>query len=509
MSANELALEARGIWRRYGPIVANRDVSLAVRRGSAHALVGENGAGKSTLMKILYGLERADAGEVRIDGEAIARPSVERSIARGVGMVSQHFMLVPTLTVAENVILGREPRRRGLVDLAGARRELAALGERHGLAVDPARPVGELSVGEAQRVEILKVLYRGARTLILDEPTAMLTPPEVERLLALLRGLVAGGATVLLVTHKLDEVLALAEEVTVMRRGEVVDRRPTAGLSAEALGAALVGRASIPLPQRRRAATDEACLALVGISAGAGAAPLGPIDLEVRAGEIVGIAGVEGNGQRELARVVAGLLAPTRGVVRVGTRDVTRLGVADRRALGIGHVPEDRQEEGLLLDSPLWENAYLGREASYRLGRLVPVKEVVAQVRDGLRELDVRPPDPHAIARSLSGGNQQKVLLMRELLDSPRVLVCAQPTRGVDIGAIAEIHARLLALADAGAAILLISAELDEHFALADRVVVLYRGRAVGTHDVRAAADRDALRGRIGREMVGLGTGAA
>ena len=510
MTEPVLALQARGITKRYGEIVANRDVSISVKQGSAHALVGENGAGKSTLMKILYGLERADAGEVYVAGEKILRPSVEGSLVRGVGMVHQHFMLVPTLTVTENVVLGREPRRHGLVDHRGAAARLAALAEEHGLPVDPHRLVSELSVGEAQRVEILKVLYRGAKTLILDEPTAMLTPPEVDQLIAMLRGLTARGATVLIVTHKLGEVLALADEVTVLRRGELVESRATAGLTAQALGEALVGRSVVPLPTRKQHAGGEPRLVLSSVTAGrAGAPAIDALSLAVRPGEILGVAGVEGNGQRELAELAAGLRHPDSGRVLIDGRDVSALGIAARHALGLACVPEDRHEEGLLLDSTLWENLYLGREASYGSSPLVPERRVRAECVPALASFDVRPPDPDAHARALSGGNQQKVLLLRELARAPRVLVCAQPTRGVDIGAIVEIHARLLALADAGAAILLISAELDELFAVADRLVVLYRGRLVAEHAVRTEVDRAALRTRIGTEMLGLSSAKA
>ncbi|MEO6951829.1 MAG: ABC transporter ATP-binding protein [Polyangia bacterium] len=499
------ALGCEHVSKRYGETVANRDVSISVKKGSAHALVGENGAGKSTLMRILYGLERADEGQVRVGGEVV-RPSVELSLERGVGMVHQHFMLVPTLTVAENVVLGREPRRGPLVDLKRAERELAAVAERYKLSVDPKRLVGDLSVGEAQRVEILKVLYRGARTLILDEPTAMLTPPEVDQLIAMLRGLVAGGDTVLIVTHKLGEVLALADEITVLRRGEVVDRRSTDGLSAASLGQALVGRSLPALPKRTRAieAGERLRLADVAIDREDGTRALDGLSLTVAPGEILGVAGVEGNGQRELAAVAAGLLRPARGSVHMGGRDATRLDVAERHALGLGFVPEDRHEEGLLLDAPLWESYYLGREAAYGSSMVIPQALVVEDAAKKMATFDVRPADPWAHARGLSGGNQQKVLLLRELARRPTTLVCAQPTRGVDIGAIAEIHASLLALADEGAGILLVSAELDEIFAIADRVVVLYRGKLVLEQALGAGDDRDALRARIGGAMLGV-----
>ena len=499
------ALGCEHVGKRYGDCVANRDVSLSVKKGSAHALVGENGAGKSTLMRMLYGLEQPDEGQVRIGGEVV-RPSVELSLALGVGMVHQHFMLVPTLTVAENVVLGREPRRGPLVDLRRAERELAAVAERYRLSIDPRRIVGDLSVGEAQRVEILKVLYRGARTLILDEPTAMLTPPEVDQLIAMLRGLVADGDTVLVVTHKLGEVLALADEITVLRRGEVVERRSTQGLSAASLGQALVGRALPALPKRTRAVGvgERLRLSDIGVDRDDGTRALDGLTLAVAPGEILGVAGVEGNGQRELAAVAAGLLRPARGSVHLGARNVTRLPIRERHALGLGFVPEDRHEEGLLLDAPLWESFYLGREAAYGTSPVIPRAAVVEDAATQMATFDVRPADPWAHARALSGGNQQKVVLLRELARKPTTLVCAQPTRGVDIGAIAQIHTSLLALADEGAAILLVSAELDEIFAIADRVVVLYRGKLVLEQPLAATDDRDALRARIGGAMLGV-----
>ena len=499
------ALGCEHVGKRYGDCVANRDVSISVAKGSAHALVGENGAGKSTLMRILYGLERADEGQVRIGGETV-RPSVELSLERGVGMVHQHFMLVPTLTVAENVVLGREPRRGPLVDVKRAERELAAVAERYKLSIDPRRLVGDLSVGEAQRVEILKVLYRGARTLILDEPTAMLTPPEVDQLIAMLRGLVAAGDTVLIVTHKLGEVLALADEITVLRRGEVVERRSTEGLSAASLGEALVGRALPALPKRTRAvqAGQRLRLADISIDRDDGTRALDGLSLTVAPGEILGVAGVEGNGQRELAAVAAGLLRPGRGSVHLGFHDATRLGIRERHALGLGFVPEDRHEDGLLLDAPVWESYYLGREGAYGSSPVIPQAAVVDDAARKMTTFDVRPADPFAHARALSGGNQQKVLLLRELARRPTALVCAQPTRGVDIGAIVEIHASLLSLADEGAGILLLSAELDELFAIADRIVVLYRGRIVLEQTLGVSDDRDALRARIGGAMLGV-----
>ncbi len=490
------AVELRDIRVRFGEVEALRGVSLAVAAGEIHAVVGENGAGKSTLMRVLYGLVPADAGEVWVKGARVDVPTPERALAAGVGMVHQHFMLVDTLSVAENVVLGREPVRHGLLDGARALAEVEALAARHGLGAAAGwarRPAGALSVGERQRVEILKVLYRGADVLVLDEPTAVLTPPEVRELFAVLGRLRAGGATVVLVTHKLDEVMAVSERVTVLRRGEVVAARRTAETTPEALARDMVGRAVGGPPARTGRAPGEVLLAVEDLAAGA----LDGVTLAVRGGEILGVAGVEGNGQTELAEAVTGLRA-ARGRVRLAGADVSRASVAARRARGLAHVPEDRHRRGLLLDLAISDNLLLGRERRYAVPGWIDRARLRADAARLLDRFDVRPADPDAPARALSGGNQQKVVLARELATAPRVLVAAQPTRGVDVGAIERIHAELSSLREGGAAVLLISAELDELLALADRIVVLYRGRIVGEL-TRAEATRE----RLGAMMTG------
>ncbi len=486
------AVELRGVVVRYGAVTAVRGVSLAVERGAIHAVVGENGAGKSTLMRALYGLVPLAAGEVRVKGEPMARPSPEAAIARGVGMVHQHFLLAEALTVAENVVLGREPRRRGLLDVAGAEAEVGALAEEHGLAVDPAAPVGALSVGERQRVEILKALYRGADVLILDEPTAVLSPPEVDDLFAMLRAHRDRGGTVILVTHKLDEVMAISERVTVLRRGEVVGDLPTRDATPEAIVRLMVGRDLAGPPERGAGPMGDVRLSVEGLTV---RGSLDRVSLEVRGGEILGVAGVEGNGQTELCEAITGLRRADAGIVRLDGADVTRASPARRRALGLGHVPEDRHRRGLLLDLSLAENLLLGRLDEYtRFASILDRRRLAADAARLLERFDVRPADPAAPARSLSGGNQQKVVLARELSLRPRVLLAAQPTRGVDVGAIERIHAELDGVRRRGAGVLLISAELDELLALADRVAVLYRGRIVATLP-RAEADRERLGG--------------
>jgi simple sugar transport system ATP-binding protein len=491
------------VWKRFGEVVANRDVSLSVARGSIHALIGENGAGKSTLMRALYGLSPPDAGEVRIGGEAVV-PSVEEAIRRRVGMVHQHFMLVPTLTVAENVVLGREPRRGLELDLAKAEREISALAAQHGLELDPRRLVGELSVGEAQRVEIVKVLWRGADVLILDEPTAVLTPLDLERLFAVLRGLGSAGKTIVLVTHKLDEVLSLAGCVTVMRRGQVVLERDTAGAQPAELARAMVGRDVLLAAERGPAPPEDAPVRLaieaLTVDRDDGVRALDGVSLSVRRGEILGVAGVEGNGQTELALAIAGLL-PSRGRVLLDGVDLARDDVRARQRRRLAHVPEDRRERGLVLDFTIEENLLLGRERDYAAGfGTIDRAHLQKDARALIDRLGVRPADERAPARALSGGNQQKIVVGRELGRDPAVLVAAQPTRGVDVGAIERIHAELLALKARGGAVLLISAELDELLALCDRIAVLYRGRLRGVLD---NDDRERVRAEVGARMLG------
>ncbi len=501
------AIGCAHVWKRFGALVANRDVSLSVARGEVHAVIGENGAGKSTLMRALYGRDPPDSGELRIGGERVAHRSVEESIRRKVGMVHQHFMLVPELTVVENVVLGREPRLGPALDLSRAAREIAELGERHGLAVRPERRVSELSVGEKQRVEIVKALWRGAEVLILDEPTAVLTPAEADELFALMRRLCAAGGTVVLVTHKLDEVLAAATQVTVMRRGEVVATMPAKGQSAAELARAMVGRDVLlaPPPPTAPVASDARVrLRVDDLRAlrGDGSMALDGLSLEVRAGEVVGVAGVAGNGQSELALAIAGLQPLSSGRVFIDGSDMTSRGVRSRQARGLSHIPEDRGERGLVLDFSVEENVMLGLESRYARPLSIDRAGLRHDVEGVIRRLDVRPADESLPAKSLSGGNQQKVVVGRELLRTPGVLLAAQPTRGVDVGAIEAIHAEILSVRARGGAVLVISAELDELLALADRIVVMYRGRAAGV--VENSRDRRmAVRTLVGALMLG------
>jgi ABC-type uncharacterized transport system ATPase subunit len=496
------AIGCAHVSKRFGACVAYRDVSLSVMRGEVHAVIGENGAGKSTLMRALYGMQPPDSGAVRIGGEVIARPSVAAAIARKVGMVHQHFMLVPTLTAAENVVLGREPWLGPFIDVKRAEREIGELSERFGLRVEPRRLVSSLSVGEAQRVEIVKVLWRGADVLILDEPTAVLTPPEVAELFDVLRGLVADGKTVILVTHKLDEVLALATRVTVMRRGEVVASLDPLASSAGELARAMVGRdlaAAPPRPIFMGESRERLRVEHLTVTRDDGTRALDDVSLSVRGGEILGVAGVEGNGQSELALAIAGV-APAgmrlrSGRILVDGHDVTHKSVRARQTLGVAHVPEDRLARGVILDFSVADNVRLGRDE-------LDGARLVADTRRIIERLDVRPPEPRAPMSSLSGGNQQKVVVGRELLRELSVLVCAQPTRGVDVGAVERIHAELAHARVAGKAVLLVSADLDELLALSDRIGVLYRGRVAGCVD-NLPERRSEVRSELASLMLG------
>ncbi len=483
------AVRLLGITRRFGTCVANDEVTLELAPGEIHAIVGENGAGKSTLMQVLFGLLQPDAGRIEIGGAPVRLRGAEDAMRHGLGMVHQHFMLVETMTVAENVTLGREPRAGfGAFRPREAERIVAGLAERHRLPVDPRARIAQLSVGAQQRVEILKALYRGARVLILDEPTAVLTPQEVDELFAVLRALRQGGVTIVLITHKLAEVRALADRVTVMRGGRVVGGGPIAEMPVGRMTELMVGHVPAPLAARAARAPGPALLAATDLEVrdSRGLPAVRGVTFQVRAGEIVGIAGVEGNGQHELVECLAGLRPAARGTIAIGGRTPAP-GARARRDAGLAHVPSDRLHRGLVPDMTLAENLVLGRQRDR--GRLAGpwfggrALERLAAPR--LEEFDVRPPAPRQRAARLSGGNQQKLIAAREL--SPRgpgapetvAILAAHPTRGVDLGAIDFLHRRLLAERDAGRAVLLVSSELSEILALSDRILVLYEGRVV------------------------------
>jgi simple sugar transport system ATP-binding protein len=458
-------------------------VDLTVRWGEVHALLGENGAGKTTLMNVLYGLTRPDEGEILLEGRPVQVAGPIDAIRLGIGMVHQHFMLIPPLTVAENVVLGHETADRGVMDLQRAGRDVTELAERHGLEVDASARVADLSVGIQQRVEILKALYRGARLLVLDEPTAVLTPPEAERLFEVIHQLTASGCAVIFITHKLGEVMAVADRITVMRRGRVVATTSPAESSPSELARLMVGRPVLLRVEKGVARPGEPVLRLEGLTVEDDRhhVAVDGVDLEVRAGEIVGVAGVEGNGQDQLIEAVLGLRHARRGRILLGSADITH--DTTRRVLlaGVGHIPADRHSMGVIDDLNVADNLILSHydRPPFARGLLRQLAAVLQHAKRVIGAFDIRAESPEQPLRSLSGGNQQKVVVARELDSDPSVLVASQPTRGVDVGSIEFIHRQLVRRRDEGMAVLLVSSELDEILSLSDRVAVIYQGRLV------------------------------
>jgi general nucleoside transport system ATP-binding protein len=501
-------LEVRGLTKRFDAVVANDGVDLSIPRGSVHAIVGENGAGKTTLVRIVYGLEHPDSGEILIDGETVRLASPQAAIARGIGMVQQHFQLIPGLSALENLVLGAEPRRAGMLDRGEARRRGKQLAEQLRARIDWDAPVGRLSVGARQRLEIMRLLYRDAQLLIFDEPTTVLTPGEVEDLFAVLRELAADGRTIVFISHKLGEVLAIAERVTVMRRGRAVATVNATETDAGQLAGLMVGDPGLALaleqPHARVATSSvgEPMLELedCGLAGDGSRRVLDGVTLQVRAGEIVGIAGVEGNGQRELIDVALGFRSPDAGRVLLGGREATRLGVRQRRRMGLAYIPEDRNTEGLDRQGPITRSAIALRYDRAPIAQRGVINGAAARAyaSDLIQRYDVVAAGPEAPVRSLSGGNAQRLVVGRELDEGRAVLVAAHPSRGVDVKGTAFIHEQLLGLRDRGAAVLLISEELTELVRLSDRIAVLYEGRIVGTFD-RGAIDIH----RLGRLMTG------
>ncbi len=482
------AIEMRGITKRYPRVLANDRVDLTVREGEVHAIVGENGAGKSTLMKILYGLVSPDSGEIRLHGKPLVAYGPGDAIRAGIGMVHQHFMLIDTLTVAENVVLGDEPRVGGvLIDSRSSRARVESLSAEYGFELDPDERVENLSVGLEQRVEIMKVLYRGARVLVLDEPTGVLTPREVRDLFAILRALRERGHTIVFITHKLDEVLELSDRITVMRDGRVTGVVEAAGTTKEELAHMMVGRDVLLRVSKEEASPGKTVLEVDGLTATGRKRTkvLHDVSLEIRSGEILGVAGVQGNGQTELVEAITGLRDVSSGRVVLNGRDITSLSPRSIRDAGVAHIPEDRQERGLVLEFTVAENLILGRHhrSPYsERGRLM-LGAIEERAETLIERNDLRPDDPLAAACDLSGGNQQKLIVAREFAGRPALLIAAQPTRGVDVGAIEFVHLSLIRMRDEGAAVLLVSAELSEIMALSDRIAVMSRGEIVSTFD--------------------------
>ncbi|TMC37672.1 MAG: ABC transporter ATP-binding protein, partial [Chloroflexi bacterium] len=479
------AVDMRGIVKQFPGVLANNHVDFSVRAGEIHALVGENGAGKSTLMNILYGLIHPDAGEIHVNGKLTHMTGPRDAIVLGIGMVHQHFMLIPVFSVGENIMLGREPVDGvGFYNHARARKAINALTKKYGLALDPDARMGDLPVGLQQRAEIVKVLYRGANILILDEPTGVLTPQESKELFAVLRDLVKGGKTIIFISHKLKEVLEISDRITVMRRGKVVGHLTTRDTNEEEIATMMVGREVLLRVDKKPAQPGAVVMRVENVTANSdrGVSALKGVSFELRKGEILGIAGVEGNGQSELMEVLAGTRKTTGGHVLLGDRDITTYDARTERDAGVAFIPEDRRGTGLVLSFSIAENSILGRERSPRFSwnelvlKLVEIREWARRL---VKEFDVRTPSIDVAARNLSGGNQQKVIVAREMGSGPKVLLAAQPTRGVDIGAIEFIHRRIVQERDAGTAVLLVSAELDEVRSLSDRIAVMYEGQIV------------------------------
>ncbi|HKS69804.1 MAG TPA: ABC transporter ATP-binding protein [Ktedonobacterales bacterium] len=494
--AHPYAVQMRDITKTWPGVVADDHVNFDVLRGEIHALVGENGAGKSTLMNILYGLLHPDSGEILINGEPVNIHGPRDAIALGIGMVHQHFMLIPVMTVGENIVLGRElTTAGGVYDTARVTREIRELSDRYGLAIDPNATVADLPVGLQQRVEILKVLYRGADILILDEPTGVLTPQETAELFRVLRGLKAQGKTIVFISHKLQEVLEISDQVTVLRRGKVIGTVPTKSTDEEELARMMVGRAVLLRVEKTPAKPGPVALRVehLEVKNEQDLLAVKDVSFELHSGEILGVAGVEGNGQSELIEALAGTRPVVSGKVYVGERDVTNTGAREVRDAGMGHIPEDRRGTGLILNYSIADNLIFGRQRQPRFARngfVLKLTSIYDWAKRLIAEFDVRTPSYETPVRSLSGGNQQKVIVARELGSEPRVLLAAQPTRGVDIGAIEFIHRQLVAQRDAGAAILLVSAELEEIRSLSDRIAVMYEGRIVDIVSPETSEDR-------------------
>ncbi len=502
------AVELRGITKRFPGVVANDAVDLTVAEGEIHAICGENGAGKSTLMKILYGMQPPDEGTMRIWGEEVSPSSPSEAIALGIGMVHQHFMLADQLTVLENVILGAEPMRSfGRIDFEAGRRHLNEVGTAYGLDIDADDLVETLEVGERQRVEIIKVLYRGARILVLDEPTAVLVPQEVDELFRNMRELKADGTTILFIDHKLDEVLEIADTITVLRQGRTVGTVKPRDVTAGDLAEMMIG-SELPVPDTGASTvTDDAALVISDLTVSDGErSVVDGVSLQVRRGEIVGIAGVEGNGQAELVNAIIGIEAPESGTVSLLGHNITHQPVRQRREMGLGYVPQDRQRDGLLLSAVLWENTSLGHQTKepYSRGPWLSRSGMQDRASRIRRDFDVRAPSIDVSAHALSGGNQQKLIVGREMVAGPSVLIANHPTRGIDVGAQAAVWDDIREARAQGLATLLVSADLDELIGLSDTIVVMLRGRLVARLDPNDVTPRD-----LGAYMTGAALGAA
>ena len=507
--SNVPAIELIGVNKSFGPVHANKDIDLVIGKGSIHGVIGENGAGKSTLMSILYGFYNADSGTIKVNGKATTIPDSKSAITQGIGMVHQHFMLVDPFTVLENVILGAEGGAILNEGVANARRELKRLADEYDMTIDPDSPVGELPVGLQQRVEILKALYRGADILILDEPTGVLTPAEADHLFRILRVLRDQGKTILLITHKLREIMDVTDMVSVMRRGEMVASRKTAETSMAELAELMVGRSVLLDVDKPDVELGKPLIKVEGLNVKdeRGVMRVKDVSFEIRAGEVLGIAGVSGNGQSELMQALAGILRAESGTMELSGQklDLSKEhDAAEMRHYGMSHVPEDRHRMGLINQFVEYENSILGyhREAKYSKGFFLDKEAIRKEAQERINKYDIRPPMTEMQVAKFSGGNQQKIVLAREIECDPNVLLIGQPTRGVDIGAIEYIHNRIMDMRAEGKAILLVSVELDEIRSLSDRILVMFDGNVVGERDA-GASEQD-----LGLLMAGVNEGA-
>lgn len=498
----ENVVEMKDITKIFPGVIANEDVNFDLRKGEIHVLLGENGAGKTTLMNILYGLYQPEKGEIFINGKKVNIKNPSDAIANGIGMVHQHFMLVHNFTVAENIILGSEPKNGIRIDIKKANADVAALAKQYDFKIEPESVIENISVGQQQKVEIIKALYRGAEILILDEPTAVLTPQEIQELGVILKNLVKEGKSIILITHKLKEVMSMSDRVTVVRRGKVIGTINTSETNIEKLAEMMVGRKVNLKVEKKPANPGKPVLKIENLKAldQRGLPAVNGINLEVRAGEIVGIAGVDGNGQSELVEALTGLIKTQSGKVTLNDKDITGKNPKDVIEAGVAHVPEDRHKRGLVLKYSLAENAILGvhYKQPFAKGIIMDYKKVKEYARRIIKEFDVRTPNEDVLAVKLSGGNQQKMVVAREISKDPELLIVSQPTRGLDVGAIEYIHKRIVEERDKGRAILLVSLELDEIMALADRIAVIYDGQIVGIMD-----SKDATEQKLGILMAG------
>ncbi|MED0687628.1 ABC transporter ATP-binding protein [Anoxybacillus ayderensis] len=491
----EYVIEMLNIRKVFGNFVANDNITLQLKKGEIHALLGENGAGKSTLMNVLFGLYQPDGGEIRVKGKKvnIANPNIANDL--GIGMVHQHFMLVDTFTVTENIILGSEPKKGGQIDIERAEKEVRELSERYGLAVDPKAKIADISVGMQQRVEILKTLYRGADILIFDEPTAVLTPQEIQELIQIMKALVREGKSIILITHKLKEIMEVCDRVTVIRRGKGIGTLNVSETNPNELAALMVGREVHFKTEKQPPKVGKPVLEIedLVVKDSRGITAVDHLHLTVHAGEIVGIAGVDGNGQTELIEAITGLIKSESGSIRLNGKEIRNLTPRQITETGVGHIPQDRHKHGLVLDFPIGENMVLQTyyKEPYSKRGILNFKAIYDKARQLIQEFDVRTPDEYTKARALSGGNQQKAIIGREVDRDPDLLIAAQPTRGLDVGAIEFIHKRLIEQRDKGKAVLLVSFELDEIMNVSDRIAVIYEGKIVAIVDPKETTEQE------------------